>query len=95
MTKATALLLALLAAGSLQGCTDAQWADTLHVIKPIGKFACETATMLCAKGGDPTACAAIAVACEGISLITSGGFEEGTGPADAQGAEHTIDGEDP
>ena len=80
-SPAAGLLLALVVAGTLQGCTAAQWQDTLHVLKPLSKWTCSIANALCLKGGDDVACAVIATAC-GIVEPLLEGEEEGRGPLD-------------
>lgn len=80
-SPAAGLLLALVVAGTLQGCTAAQWQDTLHVLKPATKWTCSIANALCVKGNDDVACAIIATAC-GIVEPLLEGEEEGTGPLD-------------
>lgn len=57
-----ALVLLLALGASVSGCTDAQWAETLHVVKPIVKWTCGIAGALCGKD-DAEACAVLAGVC--------------------------------
>lgn len=92
-SPAAALLVILVASGSLQGCTPADWQAVGDIAKPVGKWGCLIARSLCSKGDD-VACGVILAVCEGFDAITSGGEEEGTGPRDAEDAEpHDLDAE--
>lgn len=85
-SPAVVLLLALLAAGSLEGCTAAQTRDTLNAVKTAIPWVCGGAKKLCEALGDAEACAAIAIACDVGETVL--GSEEGSSATDAQGAEH-------
>jgi len=87
-SPAAGLLLVLALGAGLQGCTAAQTAETLHVIKTAVPWVCGGAKKLCEALGDAEACAAIALVCDVGEAVL--GSEEGTGPADQQSVEHTL-----
>lgn len=82
------VLLVALALGT-SGCTQAQFADALAIVKPATKWTCAIANALCVKGNDDVACGVIAGVCGVVEPLleeTSGG-EEGSGLSDSEDAE--------